>query len=129
MPTVPSLLGLLLCDQVLIDQRTDKKTLVGLIDIVTTPKLPALREMGFYARLTDLEGSYDFSIRVVQLTDEERLIAEAQTPPTVVKDRLDIVEIVINLPLLALPDYGRYEFQLLASGVYLGRALLKVVAA
>ena len=45
----------------------------------------------------------------------------------VAHDRLAILELALNLPPVPMTGAGRYEFQLFADDIYLGRATLNVV--
>jgi len=126
MNNIPSVLATLLCDWIIVEQGTAKKTLVGLFDILTVAAFPTVQSMGFYARLTDLEGHYHFDVRVVRLAgEEEELLGGAQAEFRA-DDRLAILEMALNLPPVPLAAPGRYEFQLFADGVYIGRAALNV---
>jgi hypothetical protein len=51
MNNIPSVLAIVLCDWIIIEQDTGKKTLVGLFDNLNSSAFPFLRPMGFYARL------------------------------------------------------------------------------
>lgn len=126
MASIPSLLAILMCDQVIIDAATSKKTLVGLFDHIGASQFPAMQPVGFYARLTDLEGEYTFVIRVVNLTDGEKRVGELRTPPIKQPDRLAFLELALNLPPVPFPQPGQYEFQLYANEDYIGRSVIKV---
>jgi len=79
MNNIPSVLAIVLCDWIIIEQGTGKKTLVGLFDNLNAPAFPFLRPLGFYARLTDLDGDYKFDVRVVRLEGAgEELMARAE---------------------------------------------------
>lgn len=125
--TVPSLLSVLICDSVIVDAQSQKKTLVGLFDLIAVSQVPFMQKVGFYAKLTDLEGTYTFGIRLVQLAEEEQLLIEGTAGPYEVMDRLSSIEIALNLPPVPVPEYGRYEFQFFANDVYIGRATMNVV--
>lgn len=122
---VPSLLALLVCDTVIIDSETRKPTLVGLFRDILSHSVPFVQKLAFFARLTDMEGDYSFTIVVVRLTaDGEQKIAEGGLLPIKVTDRLVVTDVLLNLPPTVFPDYGMYEFQLFFNGSYLGRATL-----
>jgi hypothetical protein len=73
-----------------------------------------------------LEGDYKFDVRVVRLEGAgEELMggAEAEFKAT---DRLANLEMALNLPPVPFTAPGRYEFQLFADGIYVGRATLTV---
>ena len=124
---VPSLLSVLICDTVIVDAQSQKKTLVGLFDLVAVSQVPFTQKVGFYAKLTDIEGIYTFGIRLVQLGDEEQLLVEGTAGPYEVDDRLTNIEIALNLPPFNITEYGRYEFQFFANDIYVGRAMMTVV--
>ncbi len=122
---VPSLLALLVCDTAITDQETKKTTLVGLFHDIWSAGIPFMQRTAFFARLTDMEGEYSFTMIVVRLTaDGEQKIAEGGLAPVKVTDRLLVTDIALNLPPTTFPEYGKYEFQLFFNGSYLGRATL-----
>jgi hypothetical protein len=126
MNNIPSVLATLLCDWIIVEQGTAKKTLVGLFDSLNSSSFPTLRPIGFYARLTDLEGHYHFTLRIVRLDGEkEELMAGAEFEYKA-DDPLGILEIALNLPSVPFTTPGRYEFQLYTEDIYVGRAVLNV---
>jgi len=128
MNNIPSVLAILLCDWIIIEQGTEKKTLVGVFENLKSTGFPVVRPMGFYARLTDLEGHYHFTLRIVRLNgDKEDFMAGAEFNFKS-DDRLGTLELALNLPAVPFTEPGRYEFQLSADGIYLGRAAMNVVA-
>ena len=129
MPTVPSLLAVLICDTIIIDSQSQKKSLIGIFERIHASEVPFTQQLGFYARLTDAEGEYTFTIRMIHLGDQEKLVAAVQTVPVVQKDRLGIVDLALNMPPMPFPDFGRYEFQLFCNDIYIGRALISAVKA
>ena len=128
MDLIPSVLSILVCDQVIIDETTRKKTLVGIFDAIFGTDTPVVQPVGFYARLTDLEGEYKFRIRIVELGDEDEVFTGVvDTTAINCSDRLAIIEIALNLPHVPFPNFGRYEFQLFSNDVYVGRAPVSIV--
>lgn len=127
MESIPSVLSFLICDMIIIEAGTGKKSIVGVFDTMYAHGEPGWSRIGVYARLTDMEGAYKFTIRLVHLGDQEELIAWVETPENRVDDRLAMVEIALNLPPVRFPKLGRYEFQLFANDIYMGRATLNVV--
>jgi len=122
---VPSLLAILLCDQVIIEQGTGKKILVGVFEEIRSPSEPIVQRVGFFARMTDLEGRYGFAIKVVRVAAEGEIVVagggiQMEQP---IADRLLNVDIALNVPAI-FPNFGMYEFQLFANDMYIGRAVL-----
>ena len=126
MPSIPSVLAILTCDQVIVDAVTKKKTLVGIFDRLRSSRFPMQQRIGFYARLTDMEGDYTFTIRVINLTNSEQLIGQMESAQIKATDRLATMEIALNLPPLLFQQPGQYEFQLYANGDFIGRSLVRV---
>jgi hypothetical protein len=122
---IPSLLAILLCDRIIVEQGTGKKTLVGIFEDLSSPTEPVTQQVGFFARMTDLEGKYVFDIKVVRIAAEGEIVVgganiQMRGPIT---DRLMNLEIALNAPVV-LPAFGKYEFQLFANDMYIGRAIL-----
>lgn len=124
--SVPTVVAMLLCDQIITEVGTSKKTLVGVFDRCFLPEFP-FKLPGFwvYARLTDAEGDYTFKLRFIYL-DEEQLLAEITTIKVHAPDRLGFLDLTLPLPpLFPVPKPGRYEFQLYAEEVYIGRTTIQ----
>src|ERR1700674_1385164 len=72
---IPTLLAFLICESVIHDAETQKKTLVGVFDRVMTPGVPLqMAGLGLYAKLVEGSGPYTFKIRMVKLRDESQLL-------------------------------------------------------
>ena len=125
MNNIPSVLAVLLCDTIIIEQGTGKKTLVGLFENLNAADFPTARPVGFFARLTDMEGNYHFDVRVVRLDAEKEELMVGAEFEYKADDRLAILDVALNLPPVPFLTPGRYEFQLYADdGIYIGRAAL-----
>ena len=123
----PSLTALLVCDMVIEDKTTNKKSLIGLFTHIWAMSFPfAHHKMGVYFCLTDAEGTYEMLLRLVNSESEsENLIAEAGVTVHI-NDMLGINDFGINLPVVRFPGPGRYEFQLFANKQFLGRKEFRV---
>lgn len=123
---IPSVVAMLVCDQVIAEQGTGKKSLIGVFENIHAPGFPVLQgRMAVYARLVDAEGKYRFLIRLVKL-DGEKIVAELQFE-TEIADRLSAAELPINIANIVLPEAGKYEFQLYANDVFLHRVTMNVI--
>lgn len=118
-PPVPSVLAMLLCDQIIIDAQTQKKSLIGIFDNFNAVVFPAGANIAVYAKLADAEGQYKFKIRVVHLKDE-KLIGEVSVDGKI-QTRLEPADVGVYFMGFAVPEPGKYEFQLFANEVYLTR--------
>jgi hypothetical protein len=112
----PSVQAFLVCDQVIEDSVTKKKSLIGLFTHLQAASFPFQHsQMGLYFCLTDAEGIYHFDIDLTYLNTEQ-LICRAALPNIAIADRLQISDFGINIPSLTFPTPGRYEFRLRMEG-------------
>jgi hypothetical protein len=112
----PSIQAFLVCDQVIEDSLTKKKSLIGLFTHLQVANFPFQhQQMGLYFCLTDAEGTYHFAIDLIYL-NEEQLVCRASLPNIMIGDRLQISDFGINIPALIFPAPGRYEFRLKMDG-------------
>lgn len=108
----PSVQALLVCDTVIEDSMTRKKSLIGLFTHLQAPAFPFQHpHLGLYFCLTDAQGTYQFDIDLVYLNTDQ-LVAKASLPGVEIADRLQISDFGINIPALVFPAPGRYEFRL-----------------
>lgn len=123
-PTVPTVLALLLCDQVIIDAQTKKKSLIGVFDNINWFGNPAPATLAVYAKLKDAQGTYNFNIRVVSLKDES-VLTNIEIKGVAIPNPLQSVELAFNMVGLQFREPGKYEFQLYANDVYLSRVTVE----
>jgi hypothetical protein len=123
----PSLTALLVCDMVIDDKATNKKSLIGTFTHIWAQGFPCVHhKMGIYFCLTDAEGQYDMVLRLVN-SESEALLAEAGLSVRI-HDRLAISDFGVNIAVVQFPAPGRYEFQLYANKEFLGRKEFQVTA-
>jgi hypothetical protein len=123
---IPTLLAFIVCDTVIQDAATQKRTLVGVFDRVNSPIAPVmLNSVGLYAKLVEGSGQYAIKVRLVNLKDESLIMEIRADAEWNVPD--DPMELGFNFAGIPLGDFGTYEFQLYANDVYLGRAVLKAI--
>lgn len=120
-PHTPVPLAFLICDQVISDEATKKKTLVGVFDRLWAQSFPIAGyvPVTLYVRFIDAEGKYQFKIDYVKSADQRQLaqaIIEAE-----ISDRHTAGEFAVRLPPIPVPEPGEYEFRLWANGRYLHR--------
>jgi hypothetical protein len=123
----PSVQAFLVCDHVIEDSLTKKKSLIGLFTHLQSVSFPFQhQQMGLYFCLTDAEGPYQFEIDLVYLNDEQ-LLCRATLPNIDIPDRLQISDFGINVPAIVFPAPGRYEFRLLMNGKLLAQKDFNVI--
>lgn len=122
---IPSVVAMLVCDQVIVEQGTGKKSLIGIFENINSPVFPTAIKLGVYAKLVDAEGDYAVLIRLVNLKDESRL-ADIRAEAKGIK-REGAAEIVVNIAGIVVPAPGKYEFQLFANDAFLHRVTMNAV--
>jgi hypothetical protein len=121
---IPTLLAFIVCDTVIQDAATQKRTLVGVFDRVHSPIIPfVLNSVGLYVKMVEGVGKYNFRIRLVNLKDESPVIEIKMDGQWIDSDAP--MELGVNFGGIPIPEFGTYEFQLFADDVFLGRALLQ----
>ena len=114
--STPSVQAFLVCDCVIEDSLTKKKSLIGIFTHLQALSFPFQhQQLGLYFCMTDAEGTYHFDIDLVYVTTDQ-LVCRAALPHIVIGDRLQISDFGINIPALVFPAPGRYEFRLRMDG-------------
>ena len=114
--TTPSIQAFLVCDSVIEDSLTKKKSLIGLFTHLQAMTFPFQHhQLGLYFCMTDAEGTYHFDIDLMHVNTDQ-LVCRASLPDIVIGDRLQIADFGINVPALLFPSPGRYEFRLRVNG-------------
>ena len=68
MPVLPKVNSFLLCDYIIQEHRTGKKSLIGIFHNIIAGQFPfAHPSLFIYANLSDAMGTYDFEIRLLDL--------------------------------------------------------------
>ena len=112
----PSIQAFLVCDSVIEDSLTKKKSLIGLFTHLQAMTFPFQHhQLGLYFCMTDAEGTYHFDIDLMHV-DSDQLVCRASLPEIAIEDRLQIADFGINVPALVFPSPGRYEFRLRMNG-------------
>lgn len=108
----PSVQAFLVCDSVIEDSLTKKKSLIGIFTHLQAASFPFYHhQVGLYFCMTDAEGTYHFEIDLMYVNTDQ-LVCRASLPDIVIDDRLQIADFGINIPALLFPSPGRYEFRL-----------------
>jgi hypothetical protein len=112
----PSVQAFLVCDSVIEDSLTKKKSLIGIFTHLQAAVFPFQHhQLGLYFCMTDAEGTYHFEIDLVYV-NRDQLVCRASLPHIAIEDRLQIADFGINIPALLFPAPGRYEFRLRVDG-------------
>lgn len=123
---LPTLVSLLICDQVIDDKLTNKKSAIGLFNAVLVPQMPAtIHQIAIMASLTDITGRIQLQLRFVRDSDNEVLFqthgpVEAPSP-------LATVDLVFTMQGVRIPAAGQYAYELHCGGEILSRRRFQVV--
>ncbi|MHC4820132.1 MAG: DUF6941 family protein [Planctomycetota bacterium] len=115
----PEVKAFLLCDYVLQEAGTHKKSLIGIFEQVNSATFPFRHgRISVYANLADAHGSYELMLRLVRLRDGKVLL-EAKGLRISVSDPLSVAEVGGNLDGIVFEDEGKYEFAMYANDQFL----------
>jgi hypothetical protein len=101
---------MILCDQVITDVESNKKSLIGIFDQVEAVALPCVvHELHVYLSLTDGHGTLATAIACVTVDEGEELFrGEAEVE---FASPLETVELHFVFPHARFPRTGEYRFQ------------------
>lgn len=111
----PEVLAMIICDLVIEDAETGKKSLIGLFDHVYTTRLPSVvNELNVFLSLTDGRGNPAAEIRCINAANGDELFrteGDIEFP-----DPLTVVDLHFRFQGCEFPDEGEYRFQFFCEG-------------
>ncbi|GEM_PF-3421386 len=114
MPQQPKAISLMLCDQVVFEQGTQKPYLLGVFTGIAVDGFPTgSQRFDLFAAFTDGLGSVRMSLSVVHLETGEEVYGQRMTVKF--PDPLQIVNVRIRIRQLAFESPGTYLFALTAA--------------
>jgi len=122
---MPVLLGMLLCDHVIVEQGTSKKSLIGIFDRVFANVFPTFQQMTVYVRLIDAQGAYKFKLDFVDI-ERDTVIRSMETELMHIADRFEAYELIIR-STVQLQRAGLHEFRLFANEAFIGSISFRVI--
>ena len=111
----PKVLSMVICDEVLEDKRTNKKSLIGLFNRVNTVQFPAkLARMHLYFSLTNCHGKYQTTLQYGFLKGMKVLgqihgQISCEDPNAILECDFELVDVVFA-------QEGFYNFEFLIEG-------------
>lgn len=116
----PVPVAFLLCDQIIVEAGTGKKTIVGVFDRINVRQFPTEHGPAWlYIRVIDCEGEYKYRVEYVQVATQKVLDQMDGTAAS--NNRHVYVDFVLNFPPMKLPEPGEYEFRLWLSDKFISR--------
>jgi hypothetical protein len=124
----PTLVSLLICDQVIDDKLTNKKSAIGLFNMIMVPKTPAvIQHMCVLASVTEITAKTQIEARLTRDADDSLLFGGKGFVSA--PDPLAVVDLIFSIQGIRVPDPGQYAFEILHEGNVLGRRRFQVVIA
>jgi Family of unknown function (DUF6941) len=111
----PVLLGTLVCRNVVRDPDTHKYHLLGVSDFFAFPNLPASTEFTLFLSLTEVNGSYNLEVRVVEVDEEDDLVFRT-TGRLESNDPIAVLQFPFPAFTLEFVKEGEYRLQFLVDG-------------
>ena len=123
----PVVKAFLVCDQVIHDAQTGKRSLVGVFHELRADRFPAIHPtLWIYANLTNARGKYTIEIQMVDV-DRNNVLGKGTPPEIEIPNPLQTTEISAQLRNVALPGPGTYEFHLMVNGELLATKAVRVM--
>lgn len=124
---IPKPNAMLICDYVITERGTNKKSLIGVFENIGAMSFPCTHfAMSVYIKLTDAQGAYQFRLELVDLQSNVT-IGRSEMPEEVhVPSPLDAHELVFNLRGVRFMHAGNYEFRIFANDRIFGQKKLVV---
>ncbi len=123
----PSIHAFLVCDTIIIDSLTGKKSIIGAFTHLWAKTFPCQHpQVGVYFSLSDAEGQYAFDIQLIYL-DQDQMVGKGTLPPLDIRNRLTTHDFGVNIPYLVFPGPGKYEFRLYANGNFITQKDFQVI--
>src|SRR5437762_2474031 len=94
---VPTLVSILLCDQVIDDKITNKKSAIGLFNMVLVQSLPtAIQQVAVLATITEITSRVRIELRLVRDSDNAVLFSTNGPVPMDSPNPLAMVDLVFS---------------------------------
>lgn len=108
----PTPLAMIICDTVIEDRLTGKKSLIGIFNNISVQKFPCQHPtLNVFFALTEGIGEYKGCLRCVKLDTNEAIMN--LNGPLPFPNRLATVEFNFELKNVVFPSEGQYIFELL----------------
>lgn len=117
----PHLNAMLICDTVITEVGTNKKSLIGLFENISASSFPCAHpSLSVFVKFTDALGIYKFALEFVNFYTDI-VVAKTEIPEIDVVDKLASYELVFNLHGIVFNEPGKYAFRIFANGEFVGQ--------
>lgn len=112
----PHVMAMLICDQVIIDARTGKQSIIGSFSVINATRYPLRYPcLMVYVALTEGRGKTPLRLRLIDANEESKPVVD-RTLQITFKDPRQVCELHSAFYGLSFPQPGEYRFQLFSSG-------------
>jgi hypothetical protein len=126
MAQIPTAIGLLVCEQVIIEERTHNITLVNCFTLRKIGSFPSEpQRFAVFALLTDGQGDIDLKLVIERLDTGEEIFSQPRSLRF--PDPLEEVRFLFRITTCSFPVARRYDVVLFAEGHELARHRFNVV--
>lgn len=113
----PAALAFIICDTVIEDKITNKKSLVGLFNSIEAKSFPCTHPViHVFVSLTGGHGEYQSALACVK-DDNERIKVLGLSGPIRFNNPLEVVELNFEIRGVSFPEAGIYRFQFLCNDI------------
>ncbi|MBI3307502.1 MAG: hypothetical protein HYZ84_06840 [Candidatus Omnitrophica bacterium] len=106
--------AMLICDSIITEVTTNKKSLIGIFEEIATTQFPFRHaSLSVYVKFTGAMGEYQFKLELVDLQTGD-VNGRGVIGPLKMADKLASYELVFNLKGLEFKHPGKYEFRIFA---------------
>ncbi len=121
----PSVVSMLICDQVIDDKITNKKSAIGLFNMILVPRVPTtIPNLSVLASVTEISGRRDLQLRLIR--EHDNAVIFETHGPIAAPDPLTTVDLVFGIQGLRLDRDGPHAFELCYEGEILSRRRFRV---
>ncbi len=108
----PIILAIQVCDSVILDQRTGRASVLNIFETINAPEYPATHHtMTFFSELTNGHGKVDINVKLVDVQEDDKTIAEVKSEVVFV-NVTQICRCILTFGGVTFPKKGEYRFQL-----------------
>lgn len=116
----PVLLSAIVCDRVIFDRLTGMPSIINILQGVNAVQFPVRTgQLVFFCELTNGHGKTSIKVRLVDVSDNEKIIFE-KNGGAEFKDVRQVMTIAMALQGITFAHPGEYRFQLFAGEELLG---------
>ena len=122
---LPKVLAMVICDEIIEDVRTRKKSLIGLFNRISTKTLPAKHpKLHVFFVLTNGRGKYQAKLQLMYLN--ELKVLHEFTAEIKFEDPNTVIDFNFELMNVNFPKEGKYNFQLLLDGTLVAERVFQL---